>query len=198
MEVTVMINLRPAYSNELYHYGIKGQKWGIRRGPPYPLGKNGHIGSIHNAIWMNKSQDEGYRIYFDPDTQELMYGDSWHDKHGFAPARKVHKHNNVRKAAKQNQKRLSKAYKAGGRRAVEFEMDRMHDEERQYFKNWELGLRKKAAKKTIKAYRKSAKALTKQYGHPVYAIMDKNKYVYRYAHAARGGIPKLKPGEVIL
>ena len=24
--------------NELYHHGIKGQKWGIRNGPPYPLG----------------------------------------------------------------------------------------------------------------------------------------------------------------
>ena len=35
-----MINQRPVYPNELYHYGIKGQKWGIRRGPPYPLGKN--------------------------------------------------------------------------------------------------------------------------------------------------------------
>lgn len=25
-------------SDELYHHGIKGQKWGVRRGPPYPLG----------------------------------------------------------------------------------------------------------------------------------------------------------------
>lgn len=24
---------------ELFHYGIQGQKWGIRRGPPYPLTK---------------------------------------------------------------------------------------------------------------------------------------------------------------
>ena len=24
--------------NELYHHGIKGQKWGVRNGPPYPLG----------------------------------------------------------------------------------------------------------------------------------------------------------------
>lgn len=26
-----MIKLRPAYPNELYHHGIKGQKWGVRR-----------------------------------------------------------------------------------------------------------------------------------------------------------------------
>ena len=23
--------------NELYHYGIKDQKWGVKNGPPYPL-----------------------------------------------------------------------------------------------------------------------------------------------------------------
>lgn len=26
------------WRSELYHYGIKGQHWGIRRGPPYPIG----------------------------------------------------------------------------------------------------------------------------------------------------------------
>jgi len=25
------------YGNELKHHGIKGQKWGVRNGPPYPL-----------------------------------------------------------------------------------------------------------------------------------------------------------------
>jgi len=30
-------NLRTPYPNELYHHGIKGQKWGVRNGPPYPL-----------------------------------------------------------------------------------------------------------------------------------------------------------------
>lgn len=24
-------------TDELYHHGIKGQKWGVRNGPPYPL-----------------------------------------------------------------------------------------------------------------------------------------------------------------
>lgn len=31
------IILRTPYPNELYHHGIKGQHWGVRNGPPYPL-----------------------------------------------------------------------------------------------------------------------------------------------------------------
>lgn len=27
-------------TNELYHHGIQGQKWGIRNGPPYPLDRS--------------------------------------------------------------------------------------------------------------------------------------------------------------
>ena len=26
----------------LAHHGIKGQKWGVKNGPPYPLGYNDH------------------------------------------------------------------------------------------------------------------------------------------------------------
>lgn len=29
--------------NELYHHGIKGQQWGVRHGPPYPLDGTGDI-----------------------------------------------------------------------------------------------------------------------------------------------------------
>lgn len=29
-----------AWRAEFYHYGIKGQQWGIKRGPPYPIGDN--------------------------------------------------------------------------------------------------------------------------------------------------------------
>ena len=27
-------------TDELYHHGIKGQKWGVQNGPPYPLGSH--------------------------------------------------------------------------------------------------------------------------------------------------------------
>lgn len=38
-------------SNELYHHGILGQKWGNRNGPPYPLGSGEHSKSEVRAGW---------------------------------------------------------------------------------------------------------------------------------------------------
>lgn len=35
-----MYSLNDWRSYELYHYGVKGQKWGVRNGPPYPLKRN--------------------------------------------------------------------------------------------------------------------------------------------------------------
>lgn len=32
--------MRTPYPNELMHYGIMGMKWGVRNGPPYPLGSS--------------------------------------------------------------------------------------------------------------------------------------------------------------
>ncbi len=36
------------YRTWLYHHGVKGQKWGVRNGPPYPIGKGdgGSKGSV--------------------------------------------------------------------------------------------------------------------------------------------------------
>lgn len=40
-----MINFpkKPVYCSELRHYGIKGMKWGIRNGPPYPIDQKKEI-----------------------------------------------------------------------------------------------------------------------------------------------------------
>lgn len=38
------------YSTELFHHGIKGQKWGVRNGPPYPLEKSTKSSIIEEAI----------------------------------------------------------------------------------------------------------------------------------------------------
>lgn len=39
------------WREELYHHGIKGQKWGVRNGPPYPLRAKDHSVSEKKAGW---------------------------------------------------------------------------------------------------------------------------------------------------
>lgn len=31
---------------ELYHHGVKGQKWGVKNGPPYPIENNGKVAKV--------------------------------------------------------------------------------------------------------------------------------------------------------
>lgn len=43
--------MRNVYPNELYHHGILGMHWGVRNGPPYPLGSGDHSSSEKKAGW---------------------------------------------------------------------------------------------------------------------------------------------------
>lgn len=55
---------------ELYHYGIQGQKWGVRNGPPYPL-KGVSVRRKHYSL-----QDKGekyYKIHKGDEIQTLSY-----------------------------------------------------------------------------------------------------------------------------
>lgn len=38
-------------STYLIHHGIKGMKWGVKNGPPYPIGEDGHSASEKRAGW---------------------------------------------------------------------------------------------------------------------------------------------------
>lgn len=48
---------RELYTNELYHHGIPGQKWGTKNGPPYPLDKATHKAVIKNAVKEAKKEN---------------------------------------------------------------------------------------------------------------------------------------------
>lgn len=52
-----MKNPRPPYANELWHYGVKGMHWGIRRYQPYPKGHKG--GQYLNVNKKTGTQNEG-------------------------------------------------------------------------------------------------------------------------------------------
>lgn len=49
---------KPSLDECLAHHGIRGQKWGVRNGPPYPLGDSNHSASEKKAGW-RKSLDKG-------------------------------------------------------------------------------------------------------------------------------------------
>lgn len=50
--------VRPVYPNELYHYGVKGMHWGIRRYQPYPKGYSGsgkYLGKRRSIMGINQT-----------------------------------------------------------------------------------------------------------------------------------------------
>lgn len=54
-------NLKLAQS-DLYHHGIKGQKWGKKNGPPYPLDEGKHSSAEKKAKENNKRQHHGLNL----------------------------------------------------------------------------------------------------------------------------------------
>lgn len=50
------------YSDELYHHGIKGQRWGRRNGPPYPLSPQTHASVVRSTSTGSKSSKKGGKI----------------------------------------------------------------------------------------------------------------------------------------
>lgn len=47
------------YSDELYHHGILGQRWGKKNGPPYPLSAKDHSASEKKAGWRKSLDSNG-------------------------------------------------------------------------------------------------------------------------------------------
>lgn len=54
------ISVAPLYEGVLSHSGIKGQKWGVMHGPPYPLarGKGGRLPNIKKIVAARQRKEE--------------------------------------------------------------------------------------------------------------------------------------------
>ena len=73
--------------NVLAHHGIKGQKWGVRNGPPYPLDKSSESGKI-------KKETKGFIISSNKFTEYALNPEKAPDKaHVFESALGYNRHN---------------------------------------------------------------------------------------------------------
>ena len=43
-------------NDELYHHGVKGQSWGVKNGPPYPLNATGKALVKQQKLMKNKKK----------------------------------------------------------------------------------------------------------------------------------------------
>lgn len=82
-----MAGYRVSAFNELYHHGIKGQRWGDKNGPPYPLGASSHSLSEKKSTkgWTEEAKAE-YKV--NKKSSNLSEGNSSRKKSGLTDKQK--------------------------------------------------------------------------------------------------------------
>lgn len=56
------INISSSDLPYLCHHGIKGMKWGVRKGPPYPMDVDGNADKTSDRITILSKGDKAYRV----------------------------------------------------------------------------------------------------------------------------------------
>lgn len=56
------INISSSDLPYLCHHGVKGMKWGVRKGPPYPIDVDGNVGKTSDRITILSKGDKAYRV----------------------------------------------------------------------------------------------------------------------------------------
>ena len=83
--------VRRLQEDELYHHGIKGQRWGVQNGPPYPLDQNHELKTLRKITSKKETMWETYNSKYrkkskaikaiTSDEKVQSYGESARDYH---------------------------------------------------------------------------------------------------------------------
>lgn len=70
-----MNNWRVTYSDELYHHGVKGMKWGVRRYQPYGQGGYDPNGRPHMKRMSKRQAKRAFKRDFENERRQVMESD---------------------------------------------------------------------------------------------------------------------------
>ena len=130
---------------ELYHHGIKGQKWGIENGPPYPLSSDISTGKRLKKIEKLQKKSEQNRGYMKE--HEDYYKNKTDREVG------MRKNDRDKKIEKVNKKFEKKASKIEKHNAKELKNDKGHKYAKEDALKAEIKIKKLLAKENGGKYR---------------------------------------------